>query len=50
MKMVIAFVQPFMAERVVQDLRAIEGLIGATFTEVRGWGRAVRIRTGEPDK
>ena len=39
MKMVIAFVQPFMAEKVVQALHAVTGLSGATFTDVRGFGR-----------
>jgi nitrogen regulatory protein P-II 1 len=39
MKSVIAFVQPFMAEKVVHALHAINGLSGATFTRVRGFGR-----------
>lgn len=40
MKMIVAFVQPFMAEKVVSALHEVEGLSGATFTEVRGFGRA----------
>ncbi len=39
MKVVIAFVQPFMASKVVQALHAVPGLSGATFTEVKGFGR-----------
>jgi len=39
MKVVIAFVQPFMAAKVVQALHEVRGLSGATFTEVRGFGR-----------
>ena len=39
MKTVIAFVQPFMAEKVVQALRGVEGLSGATCTRVYGFGR-----------
>ncbi len=39
MKVVIAFIQPFMAEKVVEALHAVPGLSGATFTEVRGFGR-----------
>ena len=39
MKMVIAFVQPFMAERVIQALHRIDGLSGATCTRVQGFGR-----------
>lgn len=39
MKCVVAFVQPFMAEKVVHALHAIEGLSGATFSRVRGFGR-----------
>ena len=39
MRSVIAFVQPFMAEKVVHALQAIDELSGATFTRVRGFGR-----------
>lgn len=39
MKSIVAFVQPFMAEKVVHALHAINGLSGATFTRVRGFGR-----------
>lgn len=39
MKTVIAFVQPFMAEKVIQALHGVEGLSGATCTRVYGFGR-----------
>jgi len=39
MKTIIAFVQPFMAEKVVQALHQVPGLSGATFSHVRGFGR-----------
>ena len=39
MKMVIAFVQPFMAPEVVLALHQVPGLTGATFTDVKGFGR-----------
>ena len=46
MKTVIAFVQPFMAEKVIQALHGIEGLSGATCTRVQGFGRG---RSGTPE-
>ena len=39
MRMVIAFVQPFMAPQVVSALHQVPGLTGATFTDVKGFGR-----------
>lgn len=39
MRMVIAFIQPFMAPDVVQALHRVPGLTGATFSEVKGFGR-----------
>lgn len=39
MKMVVAFVQPFMVDRVMDLLHQVPGLSGATFTEVKGFGR-----------
>ena len=39
MRMVIAFVQPFMAPDVVHALHQVPGLTGATFTDVKGFGR-----------
>jgi nitrogen regulatory protein P-II 1 len=39
MKLVIASIQPFMAPDVVQALHRVPGLTGATFSEVKGFGR-----------
>ena len=39
MKLVIAFVQPFMAPQIVNALHQIPGLTGASFTEAQGFGR-----------
>lgn len=39
MKMIIAFVQPFMASGIVHALHEVPGLTGATFTDVKGFGR-----------
>lgn len=39
MKMVIAYIQPFMSDGVEAALHRIDGLTGATFAEVRGFGR-----------
>lgn len=44
MKMVIAFIQPFMSDAVEAALHRIGGLTGATFADVRGFGRG-----GHPD-
>jgi nitrogen regulatory protein PII len=39
MKIVIAFIQPFMARDVMRALHGVPGLTGATFTDVKGFGR-----------
>lgn len=39
MKMVIAFVQPFMASGVMQALHEVHGLTGASYCAIRGFGR-----------
>jgi nitrogen regulatory protein PII len=39
MKMVVAFIQPFMTDKVVQALHGVEGLSGAGFWNVHGFGR-----------
>jgi nitrogen regulatory protein P-II 1 len=39
MKQVIAFIQPFRVEKVVEALHGVAGLSGATVTQVRGFGR-----------
>ena len=46
MKMIVAFVQPFMTEKVVQALHAVPGLSGASFVTVHGFGRG---RGDEPE-
>ena len=46
MKLVVAYIQPFMAEKVIQALQKIDGLSGASFSRVRGFGRG---RTGGGD-
>lgn len=44
MKIVIAFVQPFMASQVIQALHEVPGVTGASYGLVRGFGRG-RSRT-----
>lgn len=39
MKMIVAFVQPFMAPQVVQALHEVPELTGATFMDAKGFGR-----------
>jgi len=39
MKEIKAIIQPFMAERVIAALRAMESLPGLTISDVRGFGR-----------
>lgn len=39
MKLVIAYVQPFVADRVIDALHSIPGVSGATVMEARGFGR-----------
>ena len=39
MRMIVAFVQPFMTEKVVQALHDVQGLSGASFWPVHGFGR-----------
>ena len=46
MKEIKAIIQPFMADHVIDALRAMPGLPGVTVSEVKGFGRA-RI-LGEP--
>ena len=50
MKMVIAFVQPFMAEKVIQALHGIDGLSGATCTRVQGFGRGRSSSAAPPPR
>ncbi len=46
MKMIVAVVHEYMAQRVVEALHAVAGVTGATFASVRGFGRG-RARGGE---
>lgn len=39
MKMIVAYVQPFMESRVMEALHGMEDVSGATFQLVRGFGR-----------
>ena len=39
MRMIVAFIQPFAASDVVTALHRVPGLTGATFTDVKGFGR-----------
>ena len=49
MRMVIAFVQPFMAPQVVTALHQVPGLTGATFTDVKGFGRGRTTDAPDPE-
>lgn len=42
MKEIKAIIQPFMLERVLQALEALDDLPGVTISDVRGWGRSQR--------
>lgn len=44
MRLVIAYVQPFVADRVADALHRVSGVTGATFVDARGFGRG---RVGE---
>ena len=49
MKQVIAFVQPFMADKVVDALHGIAGLSGGSVTPVRGFGRGRQRHASQED-
>ena len=42
MKLIIAYVQPFLVEKVVQVLHSTAGVSGGTVTRARGFGRGRR--------
>ena len=46
MKHVMAFIQPFMAEKVIDALHQVPGLSGGSFSEVRGFGRGRQGKKG----
>ena len=39
MKLIIAYLQPFLVDKVVQALHSTPGVSGATVTQARGFGR-----------
>ena len=39
MKLIVAYVQPFLVEKIVQTLHATPGVSGATVSHARGFGR-----------
>ena len=47
MKEVKAIIQPFMLDRVLGELEAIEGVPGAIISRVEGWGRSPAERARE---
>ena len=50
MKEIKAIIQPFMAEKVIDALAAIQGLPGITVSEVKGFGRTRgRTQSGYDD-
>lgn len=49
MKMVIAFVQQFMAPQVIAVLHQVPELTGATFTDVKGFGRGRATDAPDPE-
>lgn len=49
MKLVIAYVHPFMAGHVVHALHLLPGVTGASFTDARGFGRARDDNATEPE-
>ncbi len=49
MKMVIAYIQPFITDAVEAALHGVDGLSGATFVDARGFGRGGSPRVVEPE-
>lgn len=47
MKEIKAIIQPFMLDRVLSALEAVEGLPGAIVSQVQGWGRSPAGRARE---
>lgn len=50
MRMIVAFVQPFMAADVSRALHKMPGLSGATFVKVRGFGRGRHQAAADPEE
>lgn len=49
MKLIIAYVQPDAAPRVVEALHRVPGLTGATFVDASGFGRGRAAETPVPE-
>ena len=49
MKEIKAIIQPFMLDRVLGELEAIEGVPGAIISRVEGWGRSPVERAHESE-
>lgn len=39
MKLIVAYIQPFLVDKIVQALHEVRGVSGATLTHARGFGR-----------
>jgi nitrogen regulatory protein PII len=50
MRLIVAFVQPFMAADVSRALHALPGLTGASFANVRGFGRGRQRPAADPEE
>ena len=50
MRMIVAFVQPFMATAVGRALQQLPGLTGASFVDVRGFGRGRHRAAVDPEE
>lgn len=48
MKLIIAYIQPFLVDKLVQSLHTTPGVSGATVTHARGFGRG--RRTAQEDE
>lgn len=49
MKLIVAYVQPFLAEKIVQTLHATPGVSGATVSHARGFGRGRQTAQDEEE-
>jgi nitrogen regulatory protein PII len=49
MQMIVAYVQSFMAKEVMHALHQVDGITGATFAEVRGFGGERQMDTPVPE-
>ena len=49
MKLIVAYVQPFLVDKIVQSLHETPGVSGATVTHARGFGRGRRTAQEEEE-